>query len=154
MDRVDWHIVAELQTDGRLSYNELSRRVRLSAPAVAERVRRLEESGVITGYHAHVDLERTGRPVRAVVVMDCYGPTCLLRDPEVSAWPEVRELYRVTGQGCSVLVVATESMSAFEGLIDRLARYGRPSSSMVLADLLPWSPVTEPAAEPGGPAGG
>lgn len=144
MDRVDWHILGELQADARVSFNELSRRVRLSAPAVAERVRRLESSGVISGYHAQVDLERVGRPVRAVVVMDCYGATCLLRDPEVAAWPEVRQLFRVTGQGCSVLVVAVASMGEFEGLIDRLAAYGRPSSSMVLTDLLPWKPV-EPA---------
>lgn len=141
MDRVDWHILEELQADARVSFNELSRRVRLSAPAVAERVRRLEANGVVSGYHAQVDLERLGRPVRAVVVMDCYGPTCLLRDPEVAGWPEVRQLFRVTGQGCSVLVVAVASMAEFEELIDRLARYGRPSSSMVLADLLPWSPV-------------
>jgi Lrp/AsnC family leucine-responsive transcriptional regulator len=152
MDRVDWHILAELQADARLSFNELSRRVRLSAPAVAERVRRLESDGVITGYHAHTDLERVGRPVQAVVVMDCYGPTCLLRDPEVLGWPQVRRLYRVTGQGCSVLVVATESMEAFEGLIDQLARYGRPSSSMILADLLPWSAVQPPAGPPSGAA--
>ena len=148
MDRVDWHILAELQADARLSFNELSRRVRLSAPAVAERVRRLESHGIITGYHARVEAERIGRPVSAVVVMDCYGPTCLLRDPDVLAWPEISHLYRVTGQGCSVLVVATESMEAFEGLIDRLAHYGRPSSSMVLADLLPWSPIQPPGVEP------
>ncbi|ADU46700.1 Lrp/AsnC family transcriptional regulator [Intrasporangium calvum] len=147
VDRVDWHILSELQADARLSFNELSRRVKLSAPAVADRVRRLEEAGVIVGYHAQVDLERAGRPVRAVVVMDCYGPTCLLRDPEVAAWPEVQELYRVTGPGCSVLVVATASMDAFEDLIDRLARYGRPSSSMILADQLPWSPV-QPVPSP------
>ena len=144
MDRVDWHILEELQADARMSFNELSRRVKLSPPAVAERVRRLQDSGVLTGYHAAVDLERVGRPVRAVVVMDCYGPTCLLRDPDVATWPEVRQLYRVTGQGCSVLMVAVATMPAFEELIDRLARYGRPSSSMVLADLLPWKPV-EPA---------
>ena len=144
MDRVDWHILEELQADARLSFNELSRRVRLSAPAVAERVRRLESSGVVSGYHARVDLERVGRPVQAVVVMDCYGPTCLLRDPDVPTWPQIRQFYRVTGQGCSVLVVAVPSMPDFEELIDRLARYGRPSSSMVLADLLPWSPVTPP----------
>lgn len=148
MDRVDWHILAELQGDARLSFNELARRVRLSAPSVAERVRRLESDGVIAGYHARVDLERVGRPVQAVVVMDCYGPTCLLRDPEVAAWPEVRQLYRVTGQGCSVLVVAVESIERFEELIDRLARYGRPSSSMVLADLLPWSSVEPPIPAP------
>lgn len=146
MDRVDRRILEELQADARLSFNELSRRVRLSAPAVAERVRRLEATGVVTGYHAHVDLSRVGRPVQAVVVMDCYGPTCLLSDPEVSTWPEIRELYRVTGQGCSVLMVAVSSIQHFEELIDRLARYGRPSSSMVLSNLLPWSPVTP--AEP------
>jgi Lrp/AsnC family leucine-responsive transcriptional regulator len=84
VDRVDWHILEELQADARLSFNELSRRVRLSPPAVAERVRRLQDTGVVTGYHATVDLARAGRPVRAVVVMDCYGPTCLLRDPEVA----------------------------------------------------------------------
>jgi Lrp/AsnC family leucine-responsive transcriptional regulator len=145
VDRVDWHIVAELQADARLSFNELSRRIKLSAPAIADRVRRLEDAGIIAGYHAHVDPDRTGRPVQAVVVMDCYGPTCLLRDPEVAQWPEVRHFYRVTGQGCSVLVVATASMAAFEELIDRLARYGRPSSSMILADHLPWSPVRPPS---------
>ena len=143
MDRVDWHILEELQTDARISFNELSRRVRLSAPAVAERVRRLEATGVIDGYHARVDPARVGLPVQAVVVMDCYGPTCLLRDPDVATWAEVRQLYRVTGEGCSVLLVAVASMPEFEGLIDRLSRYGRPSSSMVLADLLPWSPVRQ-----------
>jgi Lrp/AsnC family transcriptional regulator, leucine-responsive regulatory protein len=141
VDRVDQRILEELQADARLSFNELSRRVRLSAPAVADRVRRLEATGVITGYHARVDPSRVGRPVEAVVVMDCYGPTCVLRDPDVATWPEVRQFFRVTGQGCSVLVVAVPSMPDFEELIDRLARYGRPSSSMVLADLLPWSPV-------------
>ena len=141
MDRVDQQILGELQVDARLSFNELSRRVRLSAPAVAERVRRLEATGVITGYHARVDPGRVGRPVKAVVVMDCYGPSCVLRDPEVATWPEIREFYRVTGQGCSVLVVAVPSIQHFEELIDRLARYGRPSSSMVLSDMLPWSPV-------------
>lgn len=149
MDRVDRSILAELQGDARLSFRELSRRVRLSAPAVAERVRRLQESGVIAGYHARVDLERAGRPVRAVVVMDCHGPTCLLRDPEVAGWPEVQQLYRVTGPGCSVLVVAVPALADLEALIDRLARFGRPSSSMVLSDLVPWKAVVPPVGGPG-----
>ncbi|MEP7191275.1 MAG: Lrp/AsnC family transcriptional regulator [Actinomycetota bacterium] len=146
MDRVDWRILAELQDDARLSFNELSRRVNLSPPAVADRVRRLQESGVITGYHAQVDPLRAGRGVRALVRMHCYGPTCILRDPAVTLWPEVQTMHRVTGDDCSVLLVVVEDIPAFESLLDRLSIYGQSTSSMVLDDLLPWSPVLPPAA--------
>src|SRR5690606_36659450 len=95
LDAVDWRILTELQADGRLSYNELSRRVALSPPAVAERVRRLEERGVITGYHAHVDLDAVGLSVVALVQMGCYGPLCLLRDEAALARPELRPHHRV-----------------------------------------------------------
>ncbi|KUP96842.1 Lrp/AsnC family transcriptional regulator [Thermobifida cellulosilytica] len=147
LDAVDWRILAELQEDGRLSYNELSRRVALSPPAVAERVRRLEERGVITGYHAHVDLSAVGLPVVALVQMGCYGPLCLLRDEAAVARPEILQLHRVTGDACCVLLVAVPSMEHFERLIDDLAEHGRPSSTMVLS-----SPVTRRTI--GGPPSG
>jgi len=146
VDRVDWRILAELQCDARLSFNELSRRVNLSAPAVADRVRRLRETGMITGYHALVDPTRAGRGVRAIVRMHCYGPTCLLRDLAVLSWPEVATMHRVTGDDCSVLLVVVEDIPAFETLLDRLSIYGQSTSSMVLDDLLPWSPVLSPGA--------
>ena len=144
MDRVDWRILAELQADARLSFNALSRKVNLAAPSVAERVRRLEDAGVIAGYAAQVDAAAAGRPVRAVVRMHCYGPTCLLRDPAVADWPELRELYRVTGEDCSVLVVAVEDMAAFEELLDRLAAYGQPTSAMGLDEVATRRPVQPP----------
>jgi Lrp/AsnC family transcriptional regulator, leucine-responsive regulatory protein len=144
MDAVDRRLLAELQADARLSFNELSRRVNLSAPAVAERVRRLETAGVLTGYHAQVDLVRAGRPVGALVQVQCYGPRCVLRDPAVRDWPEVQQLHRVTGGACCVLLVAVESMAEFEALIDRLAEYGQPSSTMILSSPVQWRPV-EPA---------
>ena len=136
MDHMDWALLRELQADARLSYSELSRRVHLSAPAVAERVRRLEESGVLTGYHAHVDLARAGRPVVALIRMSCYGPRCVLRDDSVATWPEILEIHRVTGDTCSLLKVAATSIDAFEAVIDRLAGYGTPSSTMILSGLL------------------
>ncbi|GLY69467.1 AsnC family transcriptional regulator [Amycolatopsis taiwanensis] len=137
MDEMDWEILRELQDNARLSFNELSRRVHLSPPAVAERVRRLETAGVITGYHAEIDAERVGWGVNAFIRMSCYGQHCVLRDPEVPGWPEIREIHRVTGDACSILKVAAESMATFERLIDRLARYGRPSSTMILSTPLP-----------------
>ncbi|GII60675.1 AsnC family transcriptional regulator [Sphaerisporangium krabiense] len=142
MDAMDWALLAELQADARLSYSELSRRVHLSAPAVAERVRRLEESGVIAGYHARVDLARAGRKVGALIRMSCYGVRCVLRDPQALAWPEIVEVHRVTGDTCCLLRVATASMPAFEELIDRLAPYGQPSSMMMLSSPLPWRALT------------
>jgi Lrp/AsnC family leucine-responsive transcriptional regulator len=142
VDDMDWALLREFQDDARLSYSELSRRVHLSPPAVAERVRRMETAGVITGYHAHVDLAKVGRHVVALIRMSCYGPRCLLRDPEVLQWPEVLEIHRVTGDACSILKVVTSSMEEFEATIDRLAPYGQPSSTMVLSTPLRWRTLT------------
>ncbi|MCP2327175.1 Lrp/AsnC family leucine-responsive transcriptional regulator [Hamadaea flava] len=142
MDPVDWHILDELQRDARLSFNELSRRVNLSSPAVAERVRRLQETGVITGYHAHVDLATAGRQATALIRMHCYGPTCLLREPAVADWPEVLQMHRVSGDACCALKVSVASMADLEHFIDRLAGYGRPSTAMILSSPITWRPVT------------
>ncbi|RLP93399.1 MULTISPECIES: Lrp/AsnC family transcriptional regulator [unclassified Micromonospora] len=142
MDDMDWALVRELQADARLSFSELSRRVHLSPPAVAERVRRLEEAGVITGYHAHVDLTRAGRTVVALIRMSCYGARCILHDPAVAGWPEILEIHRITGDACSMLKVAAGSIGEFEAVIDRLAPYGQPSSTMVLSSPLDWQPIT------------
>jgi Lrp/AsnC family transcriptional regulator, leucine-responsive regulatory protein len=147
---MDWALLRELQADARLSFSELSRRVHLSPPAVAERVRRLEESGVIGGYHAHVDLTRAGWTVIALIRMSCYGSHCILRDPQVPTWPEIREIHRITGDACSMLKVAAASMDAFEDVIDRLAPYGQPSSTMVLSTPLDWRPVTAADLRPTG----
>jgi Lrp/AsnC family leucine-responsive transcriptional regulator len=141
MDSVDWRILAEIQGDARISQNELSRRVTLSAPSVAERVRRLTDRGVIVGYSARVDPAALGRGVQAFVQLDCYGPRCILKDPAVLDWPEVLELHRVTGAGCSLLRIAVETMAQFEHLVDRLAAYGKPTSSLLLASPLDWKPV-------------
>ncbi len=142
MDTVDWRILAELQGDARLSQNEISRRVNLSAPAVAERVRRLADAGVVQGYAARVDPAALGRAVQAFVQLDCYGPKCILKDSSVYSWPEILELHRVTGDACSVLRIAVADVAGFQELIDRLARYGKPTSSVVLSSPLPWKPVT------------
>ena len=141
VDRTDWAILEELQADARLSMNELGRRVKLSAPSTADRVRRLTDTGVLTGHHAHVDPVQVGRTVRAFVRMQCYGPTCVLRDPTVATWPEVLTMHRVTGVDCTVMLVAVDDIRAFQSLLDRLADYGRPESSMVLEDVVAWNPV-------------
>ena len=141
MDDTNWAILAALQEDARLSYSELGRRVHLSPPAVADRVRRLEDAGVITGYRAVVDVSSLGWTVHGIVRMSCHGPRCVLRDPEVPDWPEIMSINRVTGDTCSILRMRARSIEHFERVIDALADFGRPSSSMVLSSPLLWKPV-------------
>jgi len=98
LDDLDWRLLDELQLDARTSYNELARRIGVSAPTVAQRVRRLEEGGVITGYRATVNPTAVGLGVQALVSMRCYGPRCITLQPErVADWPEILQIVRLTG---------------------------------------------------------
>jgi len=133
LDDTDWRLLSELQADARLSFQELGRRVDLSAPAVAERVRRLEESGVITGYHARVDPARAGQPVAAFVQMRCRLDRCLLRTSAAADYPEVVEIHKLSGDYCSMLKLRCSSIEHLEGAIDRISRHGELRTLVVLS---------------------
>ncbi|MFI6865695.1 Lrp/AsnC family transcriptional regulator [Nocardia sp. NPDC050406] len=133
LDDTDWRILAELQADGRLSYNELARRVHLSAPAVADRVRRLEDSGVITGYAARVDPRRTGMPVLAFIQLRCALGRCLLKTSTAEDYPEVVEVHKLSGSHCTLLKVRTASLHHFEGLAERIGEHGTIDTHIVLS---------------------
>jgi Lrp/AsnC family leucine-responsive transcriptional regulator len=145
LDGTDWRILRELQADGRLSYNELGRRVSLSPPAVAERVRRLEEAGVIAGYQARVDPARAGLPLTAFV--RCRLDHCLLKTSTASDYPEVVEVHKLSGDHCSMLKVRAASMEHFEGLLERLGRHGEMRTSVVLSTQYEGRPVEAPAED-------
>ena len=147
VDGTDWAILEELQRDSRVSYSELGRRVHMSSPAVAERVRRMEQTGVITGYHATVDPQAAGWPVLALVRMQCFGARCILQHVDtVKAWPHILELHRVTGDVCSELKVLAASMADFEAVVDRLAEFGQPSSTLVLSSPLGRGEIQPPGS--------
>lgn len=140
-DDVDRAILAELQADGRMSFSELGRRVGLSAPAVTERVKRLEGRGVIAGYRAVVDLAAVGLPIEAIVrVRDNSGRIETLF-PEV---PEVLEARHVTGEDCFVIRVAVPSMQVLEGIVGRFGRYGPTTTSLVFSTPVSDRPVVPP----------
>ena len=135
LDDVGWQILAELQADGRLPFAELGRRVGLSTPAVIERVRRLEEAGVITGYHATVDPARIGLAVLALVrVRVASGSDTSRRLGRVLVdCPEVVEAHHVTGDDCYVCKVHVASVGHLERLIEQLGHYGSTTTSLVLS---------------------
>ncbi|GAB3413186.1 Lrp/AsnC family transcriptional regulator [Flindersiella endophytica] len=144
LDSVDWSILRELQADARLSYNELGRRVNLSSPAVAERVRKLEEAGVISGYHARVDPSRAGYPLSAFVEMRCTYGQCLLQTTRAEDFPEIIEIHKLTGDRCSMLRVRVTSTQHLEALLERLDAHGQARSSLVLSTQFANRPVVEP----------
>ncbi|MEE1820418.1 Lrp/AsnC family transcriptional regulator [Streptomyces sp. NPDC090082] len=137
IDTTDWAILSEVQRDGRIAYTELARRVNLSASATKERVRRLEESGVITGYRAEVDLERIGYAVLAVVRLKYPGTRHEPLRRLLGERPEILECLRTTGDDCYVLKVATTSMAHLEEIVDLLAEFGSTTTHLVLSRPLP-----------------
>lgn len=147
LDPTDWRILHELQVDGRLSFNELSRRVHLSPPAVGERVRRLEEAGVIIGYTARVDPARAGQPLSAFVEMRCTPGRCLLKTTSSELLPEVVEVHKLTGSSCAMLKVRAASMLHFEGLLERLGEHGQMTTHVVLSSAYEGRPVEPHVAE-------
>ncbi|MFC7549341.1 Lrp/AsnC family transcriptional regulator [Plantactinospora sp. GCM10030261] len=149
LDQTDWRILAELQRDGRLSYNQLGRLVNMSSPAVAERVRRLEESGVITGYQARVDPARAGQPLTAFVQLRCALTRCLLKTTTAADLPEVVEVHKLTGTSCSMLKVRVASMAHLEALLERLGQHGEMNSHVVLSTPYEGRPVQPVPGEAG-----
>ncbi|GIH15806.1 Lrp/AsnC family transcriptional regulator [Rugosimonospora africana] len=148
LDQTDWRIIAALQEDGRLSFNQLGRRVNLSAPAVAERVRRLEESGVIAGYQARIDPVRAGLPLTAFVQLRCALTKCLLKTTNSDEFPEVVEVHKLSGNWCSMLKVRVASMPHLEGLLERIGTHGEMNSHVVLSTQYEGRAVEPPPTDP------
>ncbi len=133
LDEVNRRIVAELQADARISMSELGRRVSMSAPAVTERVQRLEATGVITGYHAVVDPAALGLPVAAWVrVRPVPGQL-----PKIAALarelPQITECHRTTGEDCFLMKVHAATVGDLEELLDRFLLYGQTVTSVIVS---------------------
>jgi Lrp/AsnC family leucine-responsive transcriptional regulator len=136
LDTTDWHILRELQKDARLSYNELGRRVALSAPAAAERVRKLEDRGIITGYGIQIDLAKVGLSMLAFIQLRCNPDKCLLKTGTAAEFPEVIEIHKLSGSHCSLLKVAVSSMQHLESFNERLGKHGPLTVNIVTSTAL------------------
>jgi Lrp/AsnC family leucine-responsive transcriptional regulator len=138
LDDIGWQILVALQENARLTFSELGRRVGLTAPAVAERIRRLEEAGVIVGYRAELSTVKVGLPLCAFIRRSIFGEAKYGGGMVhlVQQTPEVLECHRVTGGDSYILKVAVASVEHLEELIDRLTSYGQPTTSIVLSSPL------------------
>jgi Lrp/AsnC family leucine-responsive transcriptional regulator len=132
LDPTDVAIIEVLQEDGRIAISELGRRVGLSQPATSERVKRLEERGIITGYTAKINPAALGLRMMAVIRLRTtheHIQACL---KQFSEMPHVMEVLRLTGEDCFILKVFVPSPRELETIVDAVARHGAVTTSLVL----------------------
>ncbi len=145
LDRVNVHLLRELQRDPRLGMSALARRVKMSAPAVTERVKRLEEAGVIAGYRVDVDPGALGLPVMAYVrIRPAPGQLGKIADL-AQRIPEVVECHRITGEDCFLLKVHVSNVDRLETVLDRFLAFGQTTTSIVQSSPVPPRPLPLPA---------
>ena len=144
LDAVGWSILGALQENARISFAALGRRVGLTAPAAAERVRQMEDAGVIRGYRAEVGLERLGLAVTAVIRVSAPEEKCPALTACVKTLAEVVECHHVTGSDSYVLRVIATSVGHLEAVIETLGRFGTPTTSIILSSPVAARAVAEP----------
>jgi len=135
LDAIAWKILESLQQNARVSFAELGRKIGLSTPAVAERVHRLEEAGVIRGYHASLDSAKIGVPIRVLVRLTIPGGELQI-NRTITALKDLSEIsrcHRITGDESFVIEAELVSIRHLEALIDKLSSLGATSTSTILS---------------------
>ncbi|MBM3217887.1 MAG: Lrp/AsnC family transcriptional regulator [Candidatus Rokubacteria bacterium] len=134
LDETGWRILDALQDNARIPFSELGRQVGRSAPAVGERVRRMEEAGLITGYRVELGLEKLGFPIVAVIRVAAPEEKCPRLKTLADGLAEVLECHHVTGADAFVLKVIARSVKHLESVIEAIARHGgTPATAVVLS---------------------
>ena len=135
LDAIAWKLLEALQRNARLSFAELGRQIGLSTPAVAERVHRLEEAGIITGYHAAINMTKLGVTIRVLVRLTIHGGDLQVSRSvaAIKEMPEISRCHRITGAESFVIEADVVSIRHMEALIDKLSTLGATSTSTVLS---------------------
>ena len=136
-DKTDARLLAELQGDARLTNAELGRRVSLSPPAVADRLRRLERDGVITGYRAEVDPKALGYTLGAIMRVRPSARQLPKVAELARESPEVVECHRITGEDCFFLKLHLRDIEHLEEVVDRFLTYGQTTTSIIQSSPVP-----------------
>ena len=124
LDSTDLQIIKELQENSRLQWKELGQKVHLTGQAAADRVRRLEDSGVITGYSVSVDENKLGNTTHAIIHVFLSSPCHASFQTFIAARPQIRSAHRISGQGCYILTALFKDSEALNKLLDDLLPFG------------------------------
>src|SRR5215471_18469629 len=151
LDAIDLQIINLLQTNGRIPHTKLAEQVGLSAPSVIERVKKLEDSGIITGYHATVDARRLGKDVTAFIGVSISHPKLIGEfERAVAEMDDVLECHHVTGEHTLLLKVKTDNTASLESLISTIRfieGVSRTETMVVLSTYIERVTVALPEVE-------
>ncbi|MGL5651166.1 MAG: Lrp/AsnC family transcriptional regulator [Paraclostridium sp.] len=136
MDATDFKIIELLQEDGRISMKDLGKIVGLTSPAVSERVKRLEESGVIKGYKAIVNPDKLGRVIKSFINISLPSDNYQAFIDYVKRDNRIVECHHITGDDCLLLKVIVPDMYALEQVIDKIKQVGRTKTSVILSTII------------------
>ena len=131
LDSTDWALLKLLQEDGRISYRELGKKIGLSTPAVSERVKKLEDAGIITGFGARLALDKLDRAITAFVSVNTRPESNEPLQKFVKKTPEILEAHYITGQASFILKIALGTIADLEDFIRKLSHFGPTQTSIV-----------------------
>ena len=132
LDAKDLAILEALQADGRIALSELGRQVGLSQPAMSERVKRLEERGIITGYGARISTAALGLRMAAIIRLKTAHEQIGACLKQFEALPHIVEVHRVTGDDCFILKALVPAPEDLAVIVDAIGRFGAVTTSVVL----------------------
>jgi len=143
IDQVNWKILNELQKNARQSNTELAKKVGISSPAVAERIRKLEDAGIIEGYFAKVCHAETGHQLKAIITLRAFMGRLKPFLQKVPSFEEVVNCYRITGNENIFMEVVLHNQKHLETFIDQLITYGETKTHIILSNIVENNPITE-----------
>lgn len=133
LDSLNWKILIELQKNARISYTDLGKIIGLTAPAVAERIEKLEAAGIIKGYRAEVDIEKLGFPIRVIMNFTIDRGKEKAFTELLKSMPEVYECNRITGNYCMSIKMAVRHSSEIDDIVIRFRDYGTSATEIILS---------------------
>lgn len=141
IDSLNWKILKCLQTNARQSNAEIGRQVGISSPAVSERIKKMEDAGIIRGYHAHIAPIEAGYQLKAIITLRAFMGMLKPFLEKVKTYNEVLNCYRITGNENIVMEVVLKNQKHLESFIDQLIIYGETKTQIVLSHVVSFNDV-------------
>lgn len=143
IDSINWNILKALQKNARVSNTNIAKQVGISSPAVAERIRKMEDLGIIQGYYAKVSHYETGHQLKAIITLRAFMGRLKPFLQKVKSFNEVINCYRITGNENIVMEVVLNNQKHLELFIDKLITYGETRTHIVLSNVVENNPILQ-----------